>query len=302
MHGGSNGLWFYNTPVSFEDSGFTNGTKTIGNKDNTTGFGRTASSALDAKALEQFQTYYDNYNGKTTQADGYTIDFFAQPNFLASDFSGTEPTNCVWFKPGGAGKCALAFLHRNNSGEDYMSIYRFKRLDNGNIDTSSIKEIRFCLSKKLNNYCVAYFECDVSQAEYEAGYEFAIAWSQNQTSGTNPGFFYMLLAASDTAGGTAPGGKAKVLEKVEFVVYPDQVANFADPEYVVDATDLQITGTTTSANTSLHFDEFPSDHLVHYTSGGGLTVTEMVGANYESKPATAQDSFDPRQTQPTQAP
>lgn len=276
IEGGTKIVQYYQTPVSFNDSGFSNGIKQIGSTNNINGFSTTAGNQLDSKSIERFNTYYDNHN----KNNAYTLDFSAKVTL-----SGSTIANCVWFKPEGAGKCALAFLHRSNNAADYMAVYRFLRDSNGNIDTSSIKEIRFCLAKDLKNYTTAYFQCDISQAEIDAGYEYAIGWASNQGAGTTPGFFYMLLAGADTSGISAEGGKAKVLEKVEFVTQAE-ISNglstyFDAQDYAPDKTDIAFTGSPNST-VSLHFNEQSNDGNVHYSSGSQITPVELVAAGYES--------------------
>lgn len=267
-------LKYYNTRTSFAGD-FTNGVKQVGSTSGTTDYTNTYSATTDTEAADRYKNEY--LNKITTRK---VIKF----NNVVS-FSGSNISNCVWFKPESPGICAMAFGHFASKYVDYMSLYRFKRNANNTINTSTKQEIQFIVNNDLKNKTAAYFECELT-ADDVGDWEYAIGQSSghaNSDTKNGPGFYYMLLGGSDTGGGSAPDGTGKIIDRVEFIydvfTFKDGTA-FGDG-YVFDRTVIMYTSTATTAG-SQHFAEF-ADGYVNYTNNiCNLTVTEMVGVRYKS--------------------
>lgn len=127
----------------------------------------------------------------------------------------------------------------NQSSDTYISLYRFRREGNNKIinkqETSfylwpnSVKNQTYNI--KTGNHRVIYYEIELTENDLD--FEYAIGRSSNDNVSSS-GFYYMMLAGTDTQGNTPMEGTGKVLEKMDFVsattlvkkVLPDHLIPF----------------------------------------------------------------------------
>ncbi|MDY2880270.1 MAG: hypothetical protein SOT34_04970 [Candidatus Borkfalkiaceae bacterium] len=206
------------------------------------------------------------------------------------------PTNCVWFKPTVAGVAALAFVKTNNSNERIMAIYKYERLANGTLN--QIEEKDFVLNKSIKNGSAAYYEYTVTQADVDAGYEYAIG---SPSADSTTGFIAMALAGTDTA---SDNKTLKV--KVDYITDVNQDVSAED--YTIHQTILEIASTTLSGDTLVYLVYYKamieasgSSKVNYYSTPVSGLVTDVSSAK-QSLAATDKTPFEKRQTTATASP
>ncbi|MGN0783880.1 MAG: hypothetical protein ACI4M0_06025 [Christensenellales bacterium] len=288
---GTAGVHFYN------DATLTYSDRTISDLNFT-------SNSLPSDATQEESDFWDYYSAHAKTAR--FIKMGGTPNLASIMENGTSLDglqNAVWFKPKTTGKCALSFVHTAQSTDNYMSLYRFKRVtvtsaDGGTIETiepGSLQEMQFILPKALNNKNVVFFLVTLGQEDL--AYEYVIGLGSKQQS-NNAGFFYMMLAGSDENSGTATEGTGRILEKIDFL--PSVPAYGTDTSTVFTGMHLPVLAinteenpTVTSAKQSFYYAVSTVDNLVHYYTDGVVPMTEVAkpsGGNYKE---TSADFFTP---------
>lgn len=202
------------------------------------------------------------------------------------------PTNCVWFKPTVAGVAALAFVKTNNSNERIMAIYKYERLANGTL--KQIEEKDFVLNKSIKNGSAAYYEYTVTQADVDAGYEYAIG---SPSADSTTGFIAMALAGTDTA-----SDKTLKVMDVDYITTVNQ--DVSAEGYTIHQTILEITSTTLSGDTLVYYKAIGasgSSKVNYYSTPVSGLVTDVSSAK-QSLAATDKTPFEKRQTTATASP
>lgn len=204
------------------------------------------------------------------------IKFDSAPNFSVTG-ANDYPKNCVWFKPLQGGTVAIAFCRQNNKGDESMSLYRFSRLSDGKIDTSTIKETKFTFVKGavVGNGGNMYFEIELDKSEAR-GYEFAIG-NSTINSGGSAGFVYMKLAGANIDGGGEESETGMALNKVDFV----ESTSVDLMTFTVHNSNL-VFEIASSSSSFLYFNALESDHKTHYCSDPSNLISEKI-ANSESQ-------------------
>lgn len=282
----------YTNTVNFDGQTYSNGKALVAISSNTQVVDLWVNPTQNQAGIDPA---YIEYIKKTnvTETGKFTA---ISPNATAT-FSGVTPNNCIWFKPQTSGTCYVSFIRQNNSSDDTMSIFRFKR--NGtNIDITTIQEISFQNQKnaKLGNGAVVLFELEITQAEITAGYEYAIARPTEYNS--YAALFFLKLAGTDTHGsGDLPvPGQGKVLNRIEFVPIETPEEFFTSTDYTVSKTVLAFIGQT-NTGVQLKFNEIIENGtgIIFYLSPTTpITVTEKVQVNPESQATTDTTKFPPR--------
>lgn len=119
---------------------------------------------------------------------------------LSTNVNLTVPTNSVWFRPLRGGVSGLSFFKQNNSGDESISVYHFRRNGTQIIDYG---ETEFRILKSVGNKTAVYFDFEIPETMVTGGYEFLISTSSNSTfAATTAGFLYLSLSGTDTSSGT----------------------------------------------------------------------------------------------------
>ena len=173
-----------------------------------------------------------------------------------------------------------------------MAIYKYERLANGTL--KQIEEKDFVLNKSIKNGSAAYYEYTVTQADVDAGYEYAIG---SPSADSTTGFIAMALAGTDTA------SDDKTLKvKVDYITTVNQ--DVSAEGYTIHQTILEITSTTLSGDTLVYYkamiEASGSSKVNYYTPVSGL-VTDVSSAK-QSLAATDETPFEKRQTTATASP
>lgn len=242
----------------------------IGTSSDTTGFYENKS--LPTNPTKEQQAFYDYYT-ECSQNGKYNVIEISDNSNIANGVAIDSLTNCVWFKPQAAGKCALSFIHQSQSSTDHMSLFRFIRTDN---KVSGLQEMTFELNKTNGNKNANFYVVNIGADDLK--YEYAIALGSKDTS-HNAQFFYMMLAGADKTTGTANLGTGKVLEQIDFLYEtPSDFTSMHLPVLAINS------GTTVSTNAlqSFRFAVF-DDGNVHYYTDGNVAVTEVVQAASTTK-------------------
>ncbi|MGN1077364.1 MAG: hypothetical protein ACI4ST_02510, partial [Candidatus Gallimonas sp.] len=256
VNGGLKSIYMYGSTVSYPASG----NSTI---NESSGSWTTTAPGSDEKEKSDFYSYYSTY-----KSSARVLSFGGKSN-VANGVSIESLTNCVWFKPQAAGKCALVFVHQNQSATNYMSLYRFVR--DGDDKVSGLQELQFQLSTAHGNKNVNYYEIQLSADDLN--YEYVIAVGSSNDNGNFAQFFYMMLAGADKSTGSASLGTGKVLEQIDFLsASPSDFTQMHLPVLSINS------GTTAAVNTSLQSFYFAvfADGLVHYYTDGNVVVSETV--------------------------
>ncbi len=188
-----------------------------------------------------------------------------------SDLGISVPKNSIWFKPHGAGTCEIAITKTNNSSDEYLSIYSYKRNSSGNIDTTTWKENVFKLTKGVvGNKGVAVFKFVISQTAIDDGYEFVIGKSTTSGGGT-AGFLYLILA------GAGNDSSASGMIPVKMIGV-DYVYKKEDGTYITMGEDYEPNNVLltfdTTYNGTLYYnmsDEPNNNGLVYYNPSSVIT-------------------------------
>lgn len=233
-----------------------------------------------------------------------------KPDFSAVTAVTTEsanlkyPTNSVWFKPIAAGNCSIAFCRQNNSADETMSIYRYKRNDDKTINESSMQEIilNFTKTNGLGNGCTTYFNLDITQEEVNAGYEYIIGASST-SSGGSAGFVFLKLAGTDVQGGTgpAPDGYAyRMLKNIDFVEIIGSDLDLTNLD--VHRSIIEITGTQTGGTVgAIYYNA--TGGIVIYCNEAVVSVTQKIQTDIEAQSvAYSPTAFPPRQNTKSTSP
>ena len=203
------------------------------------------------------------------------------------------PKNCIWFNPIVPGECTVAFTRQNNSGDNIMSIYRYKRSGNS-VDQSTIEEIILSIPK-LGTGVVVCFSLHID--EDDLGYEYVIGQSSEMTNSkaSSAAFVYLKLAGTDTSGDVpVPDGETvRKLFDIDFV-------ESTDVDLTLDTVPMHksvigIAGTQT-ADGALYYNVNTNNVVIYYDGASGLTLTEMVRDNPESDDVDySETAFPPRE-------
>lgn len=204
------------------------------------------------------------------------------------------PKNCIWFNPIVPGECTVAFTRQNNSGDNIMSIYRYKRASNGSVDQSTIEEIILSIPK-LGTGVVVCFSLHID--EDDLGYEYVIGQSSEMVGNkaSSAAFVYLKLAGTDTSGDVpVPDGETvRKLFDIDFV-------ESTDVDLTLDTVPMHksvigIAGTQT-ADGALYYNVNTNNVVIYYDGASGLALTEMVRDNPESDDVDySETAFPPRE-------
>ena len=204
------------------------------------------------------------------------------------------PKNCIWFNPIVPGECTIAFTRQNNSGDNIMSIYRYKRASNGSVDQSTIEEIILSIPP-MGNGLVVCFSLHID--EDDLGYEYVIGRSSEMVGNkaSSAAFVYLKLAGTDTSGNVpVPDGETvRKLFDIDFV-------ESTDVDLTLDSVSMHksviaIAGTQT-ADGALYYNVNANNVVIYYDGASGLALTEKVRDNPESDDVDySETAFPPRE-------
>lgn len=158
------------------------------------------------------------------------------------------PKKGIWFKPVSYGDCYVAFCQQDMKTDSYMSIYKFKRNQDGTINQSSIIITTFRL--RINNKVVCFFNYPISKQDLNDDYEYFIGKTNNTS--TTAGFVYLILAGTNIE-----GGKANTISGVKFVWATDDIAKSLKDFYT-----FQIVRSSTGNGVQVYF--YQTDSTMYY--------------------------------------
>ena len=286
-------LYKYTTTVSFHDQKVNGKQYVLHHAENPT----LISTQAQQEEYNVDKALFDIVKGGAN----YAIDTSGAVNFTSLQ-SYTEqslglslalPKNCIWFNPIVPGECTVAFTRQNNSGDNIMSIYRYKRSGNS-IDQSTIEEIILSIPP-MGNGLVVCFSLHID--EDDLGYEYVIGQSSEKLDkkDSDAAFVYLKLAGTDTSGDVpVPDGETvRKLFDIDFVQSTD--VDLTLDTVPMHKSVIAIAGTQT-ADGALYYNVNANNVVIYYDGASGLTLTEKVRDNPESDDVDySETAFPPRE-------
>lgn len=250
----STAVTWNNTPKLVSDAFFTrvNG---LTNGSHTVYFDRTKPPTLTAQS-----TFTSPLSGGLTLSTGTVL---------------TVPTNSVWFRPLRGGVSGLSFFKQNNSSDESVSVYHFRR--NGT-QIINYGETEFRITTSVGNKTAVYFDFEIPETMVTQGYEFLISSSSNsEYAASTAGFLYLSLSGTDTSSGTV-SAQMFAVDYVYRLSPSLAFENLTIANYVPKKTLLKFTGLYNGTVNYNMKDQPNYDGKVYYAiKTGNINVLNPIG-------------------------
>lgn len=221
--------------------------------------------------------YFDRTKPPTLTAQSTFTSPLSGGLTLSNNTTLAVPTNSVWFRPLRGGVSGLSFFKQNNSADESISVYHFRR--NGT-QIINYGETEFRITTSVGNKTAVYFDFEIPETMVTAGYEFLISSSSNLTyAASTAGFLYLSLSGTDTSSGTI----SAQMQAVDYVYRLSPSLAFENVNvvnYVPKKTLLKFSGLYNGTVNYNMKDQPNYDGKVYYAiKEGNISVLNPIGAS-----------------------